>query len=120
MKKTVVIGIALLLALFIYYTYNPNNYAYFPKCPFLQITGYQCPGCGSQRAIHHLLHFNLIGAWRENPLLILSIPYVFGLVIAERKREKDNSKLYTYLHRPIFLWSYFIVVVAWWVGRNLL
>jgi len=33
--------------LFVYKIYNPIETDIFPKCPFLYLTGYKCPGCGS-------------------------------------------------------------------------
>lgn len=42
------------------------------------LTGFECPGCGSQRAIHHLLHFDLRGAAAENILLVIAIPYLIA------------------------------------------
>src|SRR5437762_10353071 len=44
-------------AVFLFF-FNPAAPAnqWFPKCPFLLLTGYQCPGCGSTRACYQLLH----------------------------------------------------------------
>ncbi|WP_225974845.1 DUF2752 domain-containing protein [Arachidicoccus ginsenosidivorans] len=50
--------------------------SWFPKCPFRSLTGLQCPGCGSQRAIHDLLNLDILGAFRENALMVVSIPYI--------------------------------------------
>ena len=76
-------GIAamLVVAAVIYYVYDPATMP-FPRCPFLMLTGWECPGCGSQRAIHSLLHLDIAAAWRYNALLVLSIPYVVLLVVA--------------------------------------
>ncbi|PYV86056.1 MAG: hypothetical protein DMG90_22080 [Acidobacteria bacterium] len=37
-------------------TSNPASSGIFPPCPFLWLTGFYCPGCGSLRALHQLLH----------------------------------------------------------------
>ena len=34
----------------------------YPTCPFLALTGLQCPGCGSLRALHELAHGNVAAA----------------------------------------------------------
>ena len=52
----VLVAVALLCAAGIYYFYDPSLNGFFPRCPFLSITGWRCPGCGSQRAIHAILH----------------------------------------------------------------
>ena len=50
---------------------DPEYSAFIPKCPFRWFTGLDCPACGSQRAIHQLLHLNIKGAFGYNPFLIL-------------------------------------------------
>lgn len=73
--------ILLTIIAILYKTYNPNGNIYFPKCPFRELTGLKCPGCGSQRAIHYLLNFDILNALKENVILVLSIPYILtGLV----------------------------------------
>ena len=42
----------------------------FPKCLFFSLTGLQCPGCGSQRALHSLLHLDLVAALRYNAYMV--------------------------------------------------
>ncbi len=82
------------------------------------LTGFECPGCGSQRAIHSLLHLDIAAAFRFNALLVLSLPLVALLIYAEINREKKPN-FYTRLHNPILIWGYFAIVVAWWIGRNI-
>ena len=60
--------------------FDPATSGIFPPCPFHYLTGLYCPGCGSLRAIHHLLHGNLQAAWAMNPLAVLLLPFVgYGL-----------------------------------------
>lgn len=60
--------------------FDPATSGIFPPCPVRYLTGWYCPGCGSLRAIHQLLHGNLQAAWAMNPLTILFLPYVsYGL-----------------------------------------
>ncbi|HZN55314.1 MAG TPA: DUF2752 domain-containing protein [Candidatus Polarisedimenticolaceae bacterium] len=42
--------------------------ALLPACPWHAWTGWPCPGCGTTRALVHLLHGDLGGALRFNPL----------------------------------------------------
>ena len=44
---------------------QPGNY---PTCPFLWLTGWACPGCGTLRASHELTEGNVVGALAYNPL----------------------------------------------------
>jgi len=58
----------------ILFCFDPSGYSFFPICVFHQTTGLLCPGCGSLRALHQLLHGHLLIAFRFNPLLLLSLP----------------------------------------------
>ena len=58
------------------YTFDPRNPGTYPICPFLGLTGYHCPGCGTLRALHQLLHGNIIAALGYNPFTVLSLPFI--------------------------------------------
>lgn len=104
----------------IFFQMDPNGYPFFPKCPFLVITGFECPGCGSQRAIHQLLHLNIVGAFNQNPLVVLYLPYVvWGLYLeyfgGSKKFPRILNALYGKRAAIIILCS----IVLFWVGRNI-
>jgi hypothetical protein len=71
---TVVAGIV--AAAFVLYVFDPATSRLFPPCPLRYLTGWYCPGCGSLRAIHQLLHGNLREAWAMNPLAIALLPFL--------------------------------------------
>jgi hypothetical protein len=48
--------------------------ASFPVCPFYAITGLYCPGCGTLRCLHALLHGDLRTAIDHNALTVLVAP----------------------------------------------
>ncbi len=74
-----VVALGALSVLAVAYTLlDPLDYAIFPKCPVKVLTGWDCPGCGSQRAIHALLNGQVAEAFRCNALLVLSIPYLLA------------------------------------------
>jgi hypothetical protein len=107
--------------IYLYKRFNPIDSNYFPRCLFREITGYKCPGCGSQRSIHYLLNFDIKGAIRENILLVLSLPYIllgfiFDLVkLRDKRLLRVRSILFGY--RAIII--IFIIVILFWVIRNL-
>jgi hypothetical protein len=118
--KWPLIAILILVALGIYYALDPANFNFFPKCPFYWLTGYKCPGCGSQRALHHLLHFDFPGAFRENPLLVMAIPYILGAFLFDytslsARYPKTRKVLYGFWAILIA----FIIVITYWVVRNI-
>jgi Protein of unknown function (DUF2752) len=61
--------------------FDPATSGLFPPCPVRYLTGWYCPGCGSLRAIHQLLHGNLWAACALNPLTVTLSPFLsYGLV----------------------------------------
>ncbi|GHD15454.1 membrane protein [Nocardiopsis kunsanensis] len=48
----------------------------YPTCPFLFLTGLQCPGCGTTRALALITHGDLLGAAGMNPLTVLLLPFL--------------------------------------------
>jgi hypothetical protein len=119
--KYIIIIIGILAAIFLYTLYSPYQISLFPKCPFLLLTGYKCPGCGSQRAIHYLLNFDVLNAMNENLILVLSIPYVFILILLERNKIENNrlEKIRNILIKPKAIYIVLILIVGFWILRNI-
>jgi hypothetical protein len=95
------------------YTFAPGSFAFYPRCPFHTLTGLQCPGCGSTRAMHQLLHGNVGAAFRLNPMLfVLFAVALCALPSVLRGRQPG------FLMRPWFAWTSFVVLTGYWVVRN--
>ncbi len=111
----------LALLIVVYTVFDPTGNAYFPKCPFRMLTGLECPGCGAQRAVHCLLHFDIPGALSHNALLVLSIPYlVTGFVFDMRRSEGENAVRWRKrLFGTTAIWIIFAVIVAFCILRNI-
>ncbi|MGC2697037.1 MAG: DUF2752 domain-containing protein [Candidatus Angelobacter sp.] len=69
---------ALLLGGAVLYIFSPAEHSFYPRCIFHALTGWQCPGCGGTRALHHLLHFHLSEAMHYNALVTLFAPLALG------------------------------------------
>ncbi len=122
-KKIVIFCLVIPLFVFliiIYGNLDPENIGLFPRCPFKVLTNYECPGCGSQRAIHHLLNLNIGSAIKANALLVFSIPYVLLLISAEFFKSKSRffNRLYKILFSTGAIWGVLLVIVFWWFARN--
>lgn len=83
------------------------------------LTGYLCPGCGSQRAIHALLHCDVAAAFCVNPYLVLMLPLAAASVFAAIFRVRYNGFYRLVNSRPVMI-GFVVVTVVWWVGRNVL
>jgi hypothetical protein len=105
----------------VYRIFNPIHIVFFPKCPFLLLTGLKCPGCGSQRAIHYLLNFDILKAINENVLLVLSIPYLLAgivfksLLLPSDKKLKWRKRVFG--QRAIIV--IIVIVMVFWIFRNI-
>jgi len=61
--------------------FDPAHSLIFPPCPLRYFTGLYCPGCGSLRAMHALLHGDLRQALAMNSLTVILLPFIgYGLV----------------------------------------
>jgi hypothetical protein len=107
-------GAAGLLLLFLF---NPARVPIFPVCGFHQLTGLNCPGCGSLRAMHQLLHGNLVEALQYNALLVLSLP-LFGWIGFRLARQHFGGGP-TLEFRRLWLWLYLGVWIVFGILRIL-
>lgn len=116
-----IVIILLLILTILYKVYNPNENVYFPKCLFRELTGVECPGCGSQRAVHYLLNFDILSAIKENVILVLSIPYILtGLVFDTLQKPNEKTLKWRKIlfgQKAIFL--ILTIIIAFWILRNL-
>jgi len=58
------------------YRFQSTEYSFYPRCPIYLTTHWLCPGCGSTRALHALLHLDIQGALHYNALFTLLFPFV--------------------------------------------
>lgn len=107
-----------LIALVVIYSVLDPNEVYFPKCPVKWAFGVDCPGCGSQRAVHALLNGDIVAAWGFNALLVASIPLLVLLTFAEFNRTR-YPRLWHFLNSRGFIVAVLTVILIWAVGRNL-
>src|SRR5215467_1289585 len=63
------------------FVFDPGHTGFFPICPFRALTGFTCPGCGSTRALHQLLHGNFSAAFKLNPLFLIGLPFLIGVLV---------------------------------------
>lgn len=90
-------------------------------CPFKLITGLQCPGCGSQRALHALLMGHVGEAISYNFFLVFAAPYLLLLIIANLLKEGPmKSTALRWLEHRYVVGFYIVSFCVWLVVRNIL
>ncbi len=96
---------------------DPVRVPIYPQCVFHRVAGLDCPGCGSLRALHALLHGDLAGALHFNLFLVLSLPLLaaLGLRFAGTKMRAEPAVRV----RPAWLWLYLAAFLTFGIVRNL-
>jgi hypothetical protein len=120
-RRSTVAGIWLLLiagAVYLY-VFEPGRSGFFPPCMFRTLTGFTCPGCGTTRALHQMVHGHLFAAFMLNPLLLIALPFLlyaflrYSAIVMHGGVPPKNS-----LH-PRYIYAIFFVVSAFWIFRNM-
>ena len=101
-------GVLVTGAVLLLYFFDPAGTAIYPPCPFHFLTGHFCPGCGSLRAVHNLLHGHLAAALLLNPLMVVSVPIV-GVMLLNP----------TWIYKWWVPWLAFTVLVGYGIARNI-
>ena len=104
------------VAAVVLYTRDPGEPGSYPVCPLNAATGLYCPGCGTLRAAHQLLHGNVGKGFSLNPLAVLAVPFMayhlaVWLMPALRPTQRQPNAMVT--------WLLLAAVVAFGVLRNL-
>ena len=103
------------------FLFNPSNQSdqiFFPACPFRTLTGFACPGCGSTRGLHRLVHGDVIGAFEFNPLMVLSLPFLLYALVRYTAAAVSGRPLQKHFLNPKYIWMLFAVIMSFWVFRN--
>jgi hypothetical protein len=100
------------------FIFEPGKSGLFPICPFRAFTGFACPGCGSTRGMHALMHGDVVAAFKFNPLLFLSLPFLLYALVrftnaAFHGRQVKGNQL-----DAKYIWTIFVVVLFFWIFRN--
>jgi len=98
--------------------FEPGKTGFFPVCPFRALTGFTCPGCGSTRCLHRLLHGDVVAAFEFNPLLILSLPFLFYALMRYTNAAIRDKPLKGNQLNAKYIWVLFGVIMFFWIYRN--
>lgn len=133
---TAVGAIVVVLGLVVLFNYNPTEVGFYPRCPSKLLTGYDCPGCGSLRGLHALMHGNIEAAWHFNPAIFFALALLAMLGIAGLARTGKSPRRDRLVNRlpaplvnlsrrtaritdhPAFTLTILAAVIVWTILRN--
>jgi len=94
---------------------DPRTARFAPVCPLHFTTGLHCPGCGTGRALHALVHGDLARAIRLNVLAVAAIPVFLALAARAALRPAERLPV-----PPLWLRiAVYVLLVTFFVARNL-
>jgi hypothetical protein len=96
----------------------------WPRCVFLEVTGYPCVSCGATRAAIAFFHADFWSAWKWNPLVFLFLSglsifdaYAFAVLVTRARRLRigqlsPTEKIFVRLVVIILLLSNWVYLVS--------
>lgn len=107
------------MALAFLFLFDPASFIFYPPCPFHEITGFYCPGCGSLRSLHQLLHGHPLEALNLNPLMVLSLPFIGYILISCHLDSLRLRKPSSLVSSPRPVWLLLGIILIFWILRNI-
>ena len=90
------------------------------SCPFHQVTGYYCCGCGGPRAVYFLLKGDFLKSFTYNPIVL----YMFGVylffMITNFFRRYFSSEFPCMIMRPIYAYIGIVIIIGQCILKNFL
>ena len=117
--KAMLIVLAVAAAAAILYFKNPTTFPGWLQCPFFATTGLHCPGCGTLRAMHALLHGEVLSALDLNPLTVLTLPFLAYPFLSNVMRAVRGRPLRRIVLPGFTGWVVLALVIAFAVLRNI-
>ena len=106
------------LFVLLYRILDPSHSYLAPKCVFKMLTGYDCPSCGSQRALHALLNGEFYRALLLNPFIFFVAPYLLAIIYVTFSKSRLAIAIKPITHHHITITLYLVIYIVWWVVRN--
>lgn len=103
----ILLGIGTIAVLALLCFFDPSTSAIFPPCPTNALTSLYCPGCGTLRAMHALLHGDLKEALSQNILAVIFIPILPAIYFFPK-----------YFRKPIVPAAMLVIFILYAILRN--
>lgn len=118
----ITLGLGCLVAavggVWLFRAFNPEDYAFFPRCPFKMLTGWQCPACGMQRSLHALFNGEFYRALSCNFFVVISIPYFIAVLLTTFWNTPRMRSWCRWVQHPYAMVIYAVLFCVWWILRN--
>ena len=101
------------------YRVDPRSAAWLPKCPVHEAFGWHCPGCGTTRALHALLHGDWTGALSNNVLTVFAIPLLAVTWLHDQMLRRPDGRPWSTRPSPVWIWTAITVAMVFAILRNL-
>lgn len=88
-----------------------------PRCLLRAITGHDCPGCGSQRALHALLNGRVAEAWSYNAFIFFAVPTALFYVVLESPVGRRLPRIRRAATHPLTAALITAAILVWWIFR---
>lgn len=98
--------------------HDPHNSGAYGFCPFLQLTGLPCPGCGGLRAVNDLTRFEFGAAVSSNVLAVALVVVLAGAYLwwlPKRWRGEDARMIVLGAKTGV---AVMVLIVVFGVVRN--
>lgn len=86
-------------------------------CPFHELFGWDCPGCGGTRMAVSLLKLDFYQAFRYNPFIFVTAPIILVVYIWQFAVYVKENRLLKYL--DVFLINYAVALIVFGILRNI-
>ena len=100
------------------FIFEPGKSGIFPACMFRTLTGLACPGCGSTRALHQLLHGHVANAFVLNPLLLIVLPILLYVLVRHTRWAITGATPVGNRLPASAIYGIFFLLLSFWVIRN--
>jgi hypothetical protein len=100
------------------FIFEPGKSGFFPACMFRALTGLTCPGCGSTRALHQLLHGHVGNAFVLNPLLLIALPILMYVLVRHTVWAISGAEPVRNRLPASVIYAMFFLLLSFWVIRN--
>jgi hypothetical protein len=117
LKYIGLLSVGLILAI-LYFFINPSS-SFLPKCPLYTTTGIYCPGCGSQRAFHDLLHLDFKGVLNQNILFLLGVLLLIYYLVVTISNHFFNKNIKNFLQHKKTQIIILVLIIIFWILRNI-